>query len=100
MKVKDYCKNVDMELATWKAKLYDVMRQIEQLPTGDKEKMYEKVNGLHIIMTELDDRIEQLRSACPTEWSPEREEIQGKIADLGDGYEAAANALFDYGVGG
>jgi hypothetical protein len=51
-------------------------------------------------MTELDDRIDELRTACPTEWSPIRDEIKGKIADLGDRYEKAEKALFDYDIGG
>ncbi len=100
MEVKDYCKNVDIELNAWKAKLYNVMRQMDNLPTGDKQRMYEKVNGLHIVMTELDDRIDQLRTSCPTEWSPVREEIKGKIHDLGDKYQEAEGALFDYDIGG
>ena len=83
MDVKDYCRNVDTELTAWKAKLYNVMRQMDKLPTGDKQRMYEKVNGLNIVMTELDDRLDQLRTACPTEWSPARKEIKGKMTDLG-----------------
>lgn len=100
MDVKDYCKNVEMELTAWKAKLYNIMRQMDKLPTGDKQRMYEKVNGLHIIMTELDDRLDSLRTACPTEWSPERQKIKGKIVDLGERYEEAAEAVFDYDIGG
>ena len=82
MDVQDYCKNVDIELSTWRAKLNDVMRQMDDLPTGDKQRMFEKVNGLQIIMTELDERIDQLRTSCPTEWAPEKSEIKGKIAGL------------------
>jgi hypothetical protein len=73
---------------------------MDQLPTGDKQRMYEKVNGLHIIMTELDDRLDQLRTACPLEWSPVRQEIKGKMADLGSKYEEAASESFDYEIGG
>lgn len=51
-------------------------------------------------MTELDDRLDGLRSACPTEWNPEQQKIKRKIADLGDKYGEAEKALFDYGVGG
>jgi hypothetical protein len=86
MDVKDYCKNVDIELNAWRAKLYNVMRQMDDLPTGDKQRMYEKVNGLHIIVTELDERIDQLRTKCPTEWTPEKSEIKGKISDLEEQY--------------
>jgi hypothetical protein len=86
MDVKNYCKNVDIELNAWRAKLYNVMRQMDDLPTGDKQRMYEKVNGLHIIVTELDERIDQLRTKCPTEWTPEKSEIKGKISDLEEQY--------------
>ncbi len=82
MNVQDYCNNVDIELNAWKAKLDIVMRQMDDLPTGDKQRMYEQVNGLHIIVTELDERIDQLRTSCPTEWAPEEAAIKGKITAL------------------
>jgi hypothetical protein len=82
MDVQDYCKNVDIELSTWRDKLNGVMRQVDDLPTGDKQRMLEKVSGLQIIVTELDERIDQLRTSCPTEWAPEKSEIKGKIAGL------------------
>jgi len=100
MDVKDYCRNVDIELNAWKAKLYNIIRRMENLSTGDKQRMYGNVNDLHIMMTELDDRIDSLRTACPTEWNPVRKEIKGKISDLGDKYEEAEGALFDYDIGG
>ena len=86
MNVKDYCKNVDIELNAWRAKLYNVMRQMDDLPTGDKQRVSEQVNGLHIIVNELDERIDQLRTNCPTEWAPEKSEIKSKITDLEDQY--------------
>jgi len=86
MDVKDYCKNVDIELNAWRAKLYNVMRQMDDLPEGDKQRINVQVNGLHNIMTELDHRIDQLRTSCPTEWEPEKSEIKGKITDLEEQY--------------
>ncbi|MEW6429317.1 MAG: hypothetical protein AB1568_14920 [Thermodesulfobacteriota bacterium] len=100
MEVKDYCRNLEMELAAWKGKLYDVVRKMDRQPTGRKEKIYEEINGLHILMTELEDRIDSLRSACPTEWSPERKEIAVKLGDLQKRYNQAASVLFDYDFGG
>jgi predicted nucleic acid-binding Zn-ribbon protein len=100
MDVKNYCRNVESELTAWKAKLYDVMRQMDQLSTGDKQRMYEQVNGLHIVMTELEDRIDQLRVSCPTDWAPERKKIKGKMDDLGSKYQATSNEFFDYEIGG
>lgn len=100
MEIKDYCRNVDMELTLWKSKLYDVIRKMDKAPTGDKQKMYEEINGLHILLTELEDRLDGLRTSCPTEWSPEREEIKGKLGSLENRYKETTNVLFDYDFGG
>jgi len=100
MELKDYCRNTDIELTAWKAKLYDIIRKMDKLPTGSKEKMYEEINALHILMTELDDRIETLRTSCPTDWSPQQKEITNKLMTLNEKYQAAAAAHFDYDFGG
>ena len=100
MEVKDYCKNVEMELNNYKARLYDVLRKIDDLPTGDKQKMQPDIEGLHILMTELDERLEKLRTECPTEWSPEREDISVKIDNLKERAEAMEKSMFDYTLGG
>lgn len=100
MEIKDYCKNMDMELTLWKAKLYDVVSKMDKLPTATKQRMYEEVNGLHILMTELDDRIETLRAECPTEWSQEESGITTKFEELGIKYNDTSKELFDYDFGG
>lgn len=100
MEIKDYCRNVDMELTLWKSKLYDVIRKMDKASTGDKGKMYEDINDLHMLMAELEDRVDSLRTSCPTEWSPEDQEIKVKLGKLEDRYKEASNVLFDYDFGG
>lgn len=100
MEIKDYCRNVDMELNVWKARLYDVINRMDHLPTERKERMFQEVNGLHILMSDLEERIEGLRTACPTEWSPERDEIRGKFAEINTRYNDTAGVAFDYDIGG
>lgn len=100
MELSDYCKGVDIELTMWKAKLYDVLSRMDQLETGNKQRMYEQVNGLHILMSELEERIEKLRRECPTEWQPDQEEIRTKFSELGNKYNDAAGVAFDYDIGG
>lgn len=100
MEIKDYCNNVQMELNNWKARLYDVMRKVDKLSTGEKQHMFENIEDVHILMTELNDRIEKLRTECPTEWEPQREEIAVKIEDLKSRAEAMEKAMFDYTMGG
>lgn len=100
MEINDYCKNVDMELTMWKARLYDVISKIDRLPTGSKQRMYEEINGLHIVMSELEDRIGKLRTECPIEWRPAQEEIKVKLSGLSSRYNDTAGVLFDYDFGG
>lgn len=100
MELSDYCKGVDIELTMWKAKLYDVISRMDQLPTGNKQRMYEQVNGLHIVMAELEERIDKLRKECPTEWKPDQEEIRAKFSELNTKYNDTGGVLFDYDYGG
>jgi hypothetical protein len=100
MEIKDYCRGVDMELTLWKARLYDVISQIDRLPTGKKQRMYEEVNGLHIVMSDLEERIDKLRRECPTQWKPDQEEIVVKMSQLNSKYNDTAGVLFDYEYGG
>ncbi len=80
MEVTDYCKNLTMELTSWKAKMYDLGRKLDKVSTGDKEKVVPEVNELHMIIEELEQRIETLQKECPTKWDPSA--IEDKIDDL------------------
>jgi hypothetical protein len=47
MEVKDYCKGVEAELTSWKAKLYDVNRKIEKLPGSSRDKVLGNIGDLN-----------------------------------------------------
>lgn len=100
MKSTDYCKMMDIEMTNWKAKLYDVIRKFDGMPTGQREKVFEDVNALNIIMEELNEKIDSLRTECPVEWRPQQEAINAQLSDLGSKYGETSNQLFDYEVGG
>ena len=94
MDVKDYCKNVDIGLNDLRARLDKSMRQMDDLPAAEKQRVNEQVNGLHTIVTELDNRIDQLRTSCPTEWAPEKSEIKGKINDSERQYDKVDSVFY------
>ena len=100
MDEKDYCTYVNAELVVWKAKLHDVMTKMDNVPTEGRQQLFEEVNGLHIVMAELEERVEKLRTECPLVWEPEQEEIKAKLADLSSRYNGAAGIFFDYDFGG
>ena len=87
MDVMDYCKGMEMELTAWKAKLYDLTRKIDSLGSAEKEKVLPNVEDLHMYVTEMTDRIEKLKSECPTEWSPMKKDIDDAHVDMRGKYE-------------
>ena len=95
MEVKDYCSNVDMELTVWKAKIFDTIRKADQLGSAELEKVLPNIQDLKMVVTELEDRIHQLRTECPLEWKPIRDEIEGVKGNLTNTYDE----VIDY-IGG
>ena len=87
MEVKDYCKGVESELTSWKAKLYDVSRKIEKLPGSARDKVLGNIGDLNNLLTEMEDRIDNLRTECPTEWSPIKKEVDDAHVDMRSKYE-------------
>ncbi|HEY9246064.1 MAG TPA: hypothetical protein VIO11_04380 [Candidatus Methanoperedens sp.] len=100
MEVKDYCSNLTIELLGWKAKVYDVVRKLDKMSTGDKEKVAPEVNELHIILDELGDRIEKLKKECPTSWAPERTEIENKVGYLRTKLDKVWDTISPSDIGG
>lgn len=100
MDLKDYCRNVDMELSQWQEKLHTVVSKMDSMPTSAKQRMYEEVNDLHILLTEMDDRIERLRTECSISWQPEEDEATPTIAGSSRRFNDATDVHFDYNFGG
>ena len=87
MDVQDYCKGMETEMTAWKAKLYDVMRKVDSLGTAEKEKVLPNIEDLHMFLEEMSDRIEKLKTECPSDWSPIKKEIEGGSVDMRGKYE-------------
>ncbi|MGW8195759.1 MAG: hypothetical protein ACWGOX_15995 [Desulforhopalus sp.] len=100
MEIHDYCKNVNTELTEWKSRLHDVVAKMDHLPTGDKQKIFEEINGLHIILTELEERIERLNTSCPTEWQPGEERGSNNLSGASSRFNDKSDIRFDYDYGG
>lgn len=98
--VNNYCDNVVAELSVWKAKAYDVVRRIDKLSSGDKAKLGDQVNDLHMYIEEFENRIDRLRRECPTDWKSDQIEMETKFDHLKGKYNDI-NANFSPGdIGG
>lgn len=100
MEIKDYCRGLEHELTAWKAKLFDLHRKIDRLPSADKQRMLGNVEDIHMTVVELDDRIDQLRTECPTDWKRFRGEIEEAYSNIGIRYEDALQVIGAGNFGG
>jgi len=87
MDVQDYCKSMETEMTAWKAKLYDVMRKVDSLGTAEKEKVLPNIEDLHMFLEEMSDRVEKLKTECPSDWSPVKKDIEDGTVNMRGKYE-------------
>ncbi len=93
MDVKDFCSAMESEMTSWKAKLYDVMRRIDKLGTAEKEKMLMNIQDLNIYLDDMSNRVEQLRTECPSDWSPIKQELEQGSIDMRGKFDETMEAI-------
>jgi hypothetical protein len=81
------CKTMEAELTAWKANVYDIVRRMEGLGTADRERVLPNIEDLHILIAEMDDRIDQIRVNCRPETCIEdiqtdREKFEKSLSQL------------------
>lgn len=59
-----YCSDIATELEIWSGKLHKLSNEIDRIPSLDKYKLLSQIEGLHIVMTELDDRVHEMMYSC------------------------------------
>jgi hypothetical protein len=67
MNAMNCCKTMEAELTAWKANVYDIVRKMEALPGGERERISPNIEDLHMLITEMEDRIDQIRENCTPE---------------------------------
>jgi len=67
--------------------MYDLTRKVESLGSKEREKVLPNIQDLNMPVTEMSSRIEQLKNECPTEWSPQKKDIDRGSVDMRGKYE-------------
>lgn len=99
MASKYYCSNVAGELEFWSSKLHKLSSEIDGIASIDKYKLQPQIDQLHIIMTELDDRLCEMVNACDSvEGFDSMEEKRSE--GFKESMSLSKNELFDYDFGG
>ncbi|MBU0481764.1 MAG: hypothetical protein KKG47_11765 [Proteobacteria bacterium] len=95
MASREYCSNIAEELEVWSNKLHDLSGKIDRIPSIQKYHLLPQIEDLHIIMTELDDRLCELVTTCPAvEGYSTKERVGRRDLNLN------SRESFDYDFGG
>ena len=105
MQAKNCCKTMEMELTGWKAIVYDITRKMETLPGGQREAIRPNIEDLHMLIAEMDDRIDQIRENCTPETGmddiqAERAAFNASLTSLRVNTEEAMQGLGSGNFGG
>jgi hypothetical protein len=99
MASKYYCSNVAGELEGLSEKLHNLSDKIDRLPSIDKYKLQTHIDELHIIMTELDDRLCEMVTSCSSVEMLDRKEPATRTG-VSFSEVPKKNEFFDYEIGG
>jgi hypothetical protein len=50
----------------WSSRLQELSNKFDRVPSIEKYKLLSHIEELHILMTEMDDRLCDMMNACPT----------------------------------
>jgi len=92
--VAHYCKGLEMELNTWKARLYDVL----VADTGND--VADTITLIKSTVKELDAIATEMQQTCPTSLTTQEKIIGGKFEDLRVHYTKALEVIAPGWFGG
>jgi diadenosine tetraphosphatase ApaH/serine/threonine PP2A family protein phosphatase len=68
MDMRDYCDSMYTELTWQKARLYDILRVLDELPVEARAKIRPQTDELGILVGDMSRRIDRLMQECPADW--------------------------------
>ena len=97
MNTREFCTNLDRELAGWRRRLQEVSGKFDEVASIDKYRLTTQIEGIHILLTEMEDRLNELKNICPTgEWR-EGEDV---IGEPQYNLKEEKGVVYDYDFGG
>ena len=91
MEVTTYCEKLVAELDVWKEKADRIAKELDNTTLPEKEKILPEILELHMLVEELCERIDQVKTRCLDAWEPDEigviEVRTHKIGDRGKEWE-------------
>ena len=83
MDAASYCDILEKRLSGWKALLHDILQRSTEAPGSKPEHAaFFPAAELHSVLNEIDAQLEDLESACPSDWFSSRRTGDDGMRDL------------------
>ena len=82
MNTIDYRKGMATKLIAWKDRMYDFAQKVANRGSKKIEKALHNNQDLNMPISEMSSRIEQLKNERPTEWTPQRKNIDNGFVEM------------------
>lgn len=85
---KTYCRSMADELVGWKARVYDLRRELDKMESsGLQSESTPRLMEMCSSIETLESTIDALNRECPEEWSAARGDIEEQAAKLRSTWE-------------
>lgn len=75
MDAKYYCDAMYSELTGLKARIYNIVREMDRMPEDARAQAATQLSEMHELMDTLKSKIDDLGRECPADWSSDKSEI-------------------------
>ncbi len=98
--VENYCKGLEMELNSWKARLYDVLVEVDSMDTANRASVNDTINLVKSTVKEIEAVKNEMLDVCPINMSDKESEIGSKLESLRTNYTKALEVISPGWFGG
>lgn len=82
MDIENFCTYMKDEMWGWRAKSYDLIRNMEKMSLGPDEKRAASIAEMGAIIDRVEQILEKLEKECPANWDLEKAELDHMICDM------------------
>jgi hypothetical protein len=82
MDVSTFCGTMQSEINSLKARVYDIMRSVENKKGRKSKSQTAQLSELHTLIAHLSEMNDKLSRACPIDWRKEKKAIEAKKSQL------------------
>lgn len=93
MEVKDYCKAMQAEVTAWTQKLEAMKKTADSYTSAQKERVLPLVGQLEQEVANAQMRVQQLKTECPSDWSPMKNDLDELFGTVGSSVDRAWQEL-------